>query len=71
MSACRYIGNPIVLPICKIFTGFNVGIAGTVAPVYLNEIAPKQWKGAFGASFQIGAMFGSFFGTGGVYFKMF
>ena len=49
---------PWILPFGRFFVGVLLGICLTVAPVYLNEIAPVGLKGAFGVSFQAGCAFG-------------
>lgn len=56
MGACKLTENPNLLPIGRSIQGVTIGITATVAPVYLNEIAPLGWKGNFGISFQTGAI---------------
>ncbi|MED6125261.1 Sugar transport protein 5 [Stylosanthes scabra] len=36
----------------RILLGFGVGFANQAAPVYLSEIAPPKWRGAFNTGFQ-------------------
>lgn len=41
--------------------GINIGIGSAVSPIYINEIAPKKYSGAFGSCFQLGICFGLLF----------
>ncbi|CAH2035356.1 unnamed protein product [Thlaspi arvense] len=36
----------------RILLGFGVGFTNQAAPVYLSEVAPPQWRGAFNTGFQ-------------------
>ncbi|CAA7018711.1 unnamed protein product [Microthlaspi erraticum] len=36
----------------RILLGFGVGFTNQAAPVYLSEVAPPQWRGAFNSGFQ-------------------
>ena len=59
-GAVRKIGVLWIYPFCCTITGLYIGIISSVTPVYLNEVAPRELKGAFGASFQCGCMFLTF-----------
>ncbi|MED6109614.1 Sugar transport protein 5 [Stylosanthes scabra] len=44
--------NIAMLILGRILLGFGVGFANQAAPVYLSEIAPPKWRGAFNTGFQ-------------------
>ncbi|XP_043722332.1 sugar transport protein 5-like [Telopea speciosissima] len=45
--------NIAMLILGRIFLGFGVGFANQATPVYLSEMAPSKWRGAFNAGFQM------------------
>ncbi|GKV41091.1 hypothetical protein SLEP1_g48670 [Rubroshorea leprosula] len=44
--------NIAMLIIGRILLGFGVGFTNQAAPVYLSEVAPPKWRGAFNTGFQ-------------------
>ncbi|KAK9757554.1 hypothetical protein RND81_01G170300 [Saponaria officinalis] len=44
--------NVAMLIIGRLFLGFGVGFTNQAAPVYLSEVAPPKWRGAFNIGFQ-------------------
>ncbi|GAB4861211.1 Sugar transport protein 5 [Ancistrocladus abbreviatus] len=44
--------NIAMLILGRIFLGFGVGFANQATPVYLSEVAPPKWRGAFNTGFQ-------------------
>ncbi|GAB2260450.1 hypothetical protein Droror1_Dr00011305 [Drosera rotundifolia] len=44
--------NIVMLIFGRIFLGFGVGFTNQAAPIYLSEVAPRQWRGAFTTSFE-------------------
>ncbi|KAF8023521.1 hypothetical protein BT93_F0893 [Corymbia citriodora subsp. variegata] len=44
--------NIAMLLLGRILLGFGVGFTNQVAPVYLSEMAPPKWRGAFNTGFQ-------------------
>ncbi|KAF5206559.1 Sugar transport protein [Thalictrum thalictroides] len=44
--------NIPMLLLGRILLGFGVGFTNQAAPVYLNEMAPPKWRGAFNTGFQ-------------------
>lgn len=44
--------NVAMLILGRILLGFGVGFTNQAAPVYLSEIAPPKWRGAFNTGFQ-------------------
>ncbi|KAL1344615.1 hypothetical protein HN51_018487 [Arachis hypogaea] len=44
--------NIAMLILGRILLGFGVGFTNQAAPLYLSEIAPPKWRGAFNAGFQ-------------------
>ncbi|KAF6140625.1 hypothetical protein GIB67_013918 [Kingdonia uniflora] len=45
--------NVAMLILGRILLGLGVGFTNQACPVYLSEIAPSKWRGAFNAGFQI------------------
>ncbi len=43
------------------FRIFISGYGSSVAPMYINEVSPKNIRGTFGASFQLGVTISVFF----------
>lgn len=44
--------NVAMLILGRILLGFGVGFTNQATPIYLSEMAPPKWRGAFGTSFQ-------------------
>ncbi|KAL6317757.1 hypothetical protein AAG906_030511 [Vitis piasezkii] len=44
--------NVVMLILGRILLGFGVGFTNQATPIYLSEMAPPKWRGAFGTSFQ-------------------
>ncbi|XP_028771806.1 sugar transport protein 5-like [Neltuma alba] len=44
--------NIAMLILGRIFLGIGVGFTNQATPVYLSEVAPAKWRGAFNAGFQ-------------------
>ncbi|KAH7524398.1 hypothetical protein FEM48_Zijuj06G0115000 [Ziziphus jujuba var. spinosa] len=44
--------NLVMLIIGRILLGFGVGFTVQAAPLYLSEVAPPKWRGAFNTGFQ-------------------
>ncbi|XP_065882115.1 sugar transport protein 5 isoform X2 [Euphorbia lathyris] len=44
--------NIAMLIIGRVLLGFGVGFTNQATPVYLSEVAPPKWRGAFSAGFQ-------------------
>lgn len=44
--------NVVMLILGRILLGFGVGFTNQSAPIYLSEIAPPKWRGAFSTGFQ-------------------
>ncbi|KAJ4849015.1 Sugar transport protein 5 [Turnera subulata] len=44
--------NIVMLLLGRILLGFGVGFTNQATPVYLSEIAPPKWRGAFNTGFQ-------------------
>ncbi|XP_062101270.1 sugar transport protein 5 [Humulus lupulus] len=44
--------NIAMLILGRILLGFGVGFTNQAAPVYLSEVAPPKWRGAFNTGFQ-------------------
>ncbi|PKI73900.1 hypothetical protein CRG98_005770 [Punica granatum] len=44
--------NIAMLILGRILLGFGVGFTNQAAPIYLSEVAPPKWRGAFNAGFQ-------------------
>ncbi|GAB4845051.1 Sugar transport protein 5 [Ancistrocladus abbreviatus] len=44
--------NIAMLILGRIFLGFGVGFTDQAAPLYLSEVAPPKWRGAFNTGFQ-------------------
>ncbi|PIA55211.1 hypothetical protein AQUCO_00800143v1 [Aquilegia coerulea] len=45
--------NIPLLLLGRILLGFGVGFTNQAAPVYLNEMAPPKWRGAFNTGFEL------------------
>ena len=58
LGACRMINSYPVFVVGRVLIGISCGISSTVAPIYLAEIAPKNKKGLFGSSFNLGITIG-------------
>lgn len=56
----KTIGNFWVFIAARFLLGINVGINSSVAPVYINELSPQPYLGAFGSCFQLSVCFGIF-----------
>ncbi|ERN14598.1 hypothetical protein AMTR_s00038p00159960 [Amborella trichopoda] len=50
--------NVAMLILGRILLGFGVGFTNQATPVYLSEMAPPKWRGAFNSGFQIFLSFG-------------
>ncbi|CAJ1974113.1 unnamed protein product [Sphenostylis stenocarpa] len=50
--------NIAMLILGRILLGFGVGFTNQAAPLYLSEIAPPKWRGAFNTGFQFFLSFG-------------
>jgi SP family facilitated glucose transporter-like MFS transporter 1 len=50
-----------LLLIGRFFIGLACGYGSSVAPMYINEVSPKNVRGTFGASFQLGIVIFVFF----------
>ncbi|BAT78522.1 Sugar transport protein [Vigna angularis] len=44
--------NIVMLILGRVLLGFGVGFTNQAAPLYLSEIAPPKWRGAFNTGFQ-------------------
>ncbi|XP_057973955.1 sugar transport protein 5 isoform X2 [Malania oleifera] len=44
--------NVFMLILGRVFLGFGVGFTNQATPVYLSEMAPPKWRGAFNTGFQ-------------------
>ncbi|KAL8162361.1 hypothetical protein V2J09_013850 [Rumex salicifolius] len=44
--------NVAMLIIGRIFLGFGVGFTNQATPMYISEVAPAKWRGAFNTGFQ-------------------
>ncbi|KAK6940150.1 Major facilitator, sugar transporter-like [Dillenia turbinata] len=44
--------NVAMLILGRVLLGFGVGFANQATPIYLSEIAPPKWRGAFNTGFQ-------------------
>nr|WDD38934.1 sugar transport-like protein [Fagopyrum tataricum] len=44
--------NVEMLIVGRILLGFGIGFANQAAPIYLSEVAPTKWRGAFSTAFQ-------------------
>lgn len=62
LGGTRMIGSYALLVVMRLFAGINCGISSSVAPAYLNEIAPESKLGVFGTSFQLTATSGQLLG---------
>jgi len=58
LGLIRSINNLVVFLVLRFLLGTNIGISSSIAPLYINEISPEQYKGAFGACFQFGVTVG-------------
>ena len=63
LGSCRLIGFYEVFLMARFLTGVCVGVSLAAAPVYISEIAPKEYLGAFGTCFQLGMTVGNLFGA--------
>merc|ERR1712226_544219 len=54
----KTINNFWVFIVARFLLGINVGVNSSAAPLYINEIAPEPYMGAFGACFQLGVCAG-------------
>ena len=61
MSYCKVIGKYWVLALGRHMQGIYIGGASSCSLLYINEIAPKQYKGTYGTCFQLGVTFGILF----------
>ncbi|KAK7282812.1 hypothetical protein RIF29_11882 [Crotalaria pallida] len=50
--------NLVMLIVGRILLGLGVGFTNQAAPLYLSEIAPPKWRGAFSTAFQFFVQFG-------------
>jgi MFS family permease len=53
LAATRLIGSYWWLVGFRFLSGMNSGVNSIVAPVFLNDIAPRNLKGVFGTAFQV------------------
>ncbi|POO03989.1 Sugar/inositol transporter [Trema orientale] len=44
--------NIAMLILGRLFLGFGIGFTNQAAPVYLSEVAPPKWRGAFNTGFE-------------------
>ncbi|XP_031274993.1 sugar transport protein 5 [Pistacia vera] len=44
--------NIVMLILGRILLGFGVGFTNQATPIYLSEVAPSKWRGAFNTGFQ-------------------
>ncbi|KAL6179891.1 hypothetical protein ACLB2K_046562 [Fragaria x ananassa] len=44
--------NVAMLILGRMMLGFGLGFTNQAAPIYLSEVAPPKWRGAFGTGFQ-------------------
>lgn len=58
LGLVRTINSLEVFLVLRFLLGTNIGISSSIAPLYINEISPQQYKGAFGACFQFGVTVG-------------
>ncbi|CAN6479842.1 unnamed protein product [Victoria cruziana] len=45
--------NIVMLIIGRVLLGFGVGFTNQATPIYLSEMAPPRWRGAFNTGFQL------------------
>ncbi|CAL5089362.1 unnamed protein product [Urochloa decumbens] len=60
--------NIAMLVIGHILLGFGIGFTFQSAPVYLSEVAPAKWRGAFASAFGVFVILGAIFATVTNYF---
>ena len=51
--ACAFAPGTIVLVVARLALGLAIGLASATAPVYISEIAPKEWRGRMVTLFQL------------------
>jgi len=59
-TACVAAGSPELLMIGRVFVGINSGLGNCIAPMFLSEVAPFNYRGAFGTLHQLFVTFGIF-----------
>lgn len=42
----------------RFVSGFSIGVLSNAVPLYQSEVAPKEWRGAFGATYQLSITLG-------------
>jgi SP family arabinose:H+ symporter-like MFS transporter len=47
--------------VARFMSGAAIGISSMICPVYIAEMAPKEWRGRLGSMFQFGIVAGIFF----------
>lgn len=65
-TACVAAKSPELLMIGRVFLGINAGMGMCIAPIFLSEISPFNYRGAFGTAHQLfitlGILLSSIFG---------
>lgn len=61
--SCVAAKSPELLMVGRILVGVNSGLGNCIAPMFLSEIAPFNYRGAFGTLHQLFVTFGIFFSS--------